>query len=139
MITIAYAYQDGDQDGTIRSSSTSYSAALIGTGTFDIYAAQVDLGVGQWRSGSTYRLYPTCLGFGLTAAPYAVAVTATFVLAGISSAETNVKRSIEFRQYNWGGTIPPRNWRTPSQLISATLLPSTQKGKRISTTAPFAG
>lgn len=139
MITIAYAYQDGDQDGTIRSSSTSYSAALNGTGTFDIYAAQGDLGVGQWRSGSTYRLYQTFLDFGYTAASDAVPVTATFVLTGISSAATNVKRSIEFRQYNWGGTITTGNWRTPSQLNSATLLASTQKGERISNKVAFAG
>src|SRR5690606_11345968 len=117
----------------------SYSAALNGTGTFDIYAAQGDLGVGQWRSGSTYRLYQTFLDFGYTAASDAVPVTATFVLTGISSAATNVKRSIEFRQYNCCGTITTSISRTPSHLISPTLLASTQKGERISTKAAFAG
>src|SRR5690606_2466 len=139
MITIAYAYQDGDQDGTIRSSSTSYSAALNGTGTFDIYAAQGDLGVGQWRSGSTYRLYQTFLDFGYTAASDAVPVTATFVLTGISSAATNVMRSIEFLQYICGETITTGNKRTPSLLYSAIPLASNHKGERISTKAAFAG
>src|SRR5690606_10849447 len=117
MITIAYGTA---ADGTIRSSGTSYSSALNGTGTFDIYDAQADLGVGQWRRGSTYRLYQSFEDFSYTAAADGVPVTATFVWTGISAAGTNIKSSIEFRQYNWGGTITNANWRTPSQLNSAT-------------------
>lgn len=120
MITLTYA---SSADGHLRSSSSSYSTALSGSSLI-VFDTEANLTAGQWfdSAASTYRLYQSFLEFAYTAPTDSVTVGGQWVIKSLSVSGTNVDRTLDFIEFDWGGTVDTSDWQNPSELTAG--LPS---------------
>lgn len=109
-------------DGWIQTASSTYSLARDGASPI----AQTATAYGTWGqdlSGGSYVARQVFLGFAYTV-PTNEKITAAYIRVkdSASTANTGISRSLQFMEYNWGGTVETTDWRTAAQVSALSTL-----------------
>lgn len=119
MITISYA---ATNDGRVRSSDNNYNTALQGNGTLNVDTTGATLGT--FGQTTAYSIFQYFLEFGYTLDADHSIIDAYMAFTVAFQGDSQINRSLELREHNWGATVETFNFRTPGQLASYPLLGS---------------
>lgn len=115
-MTTTITYGD-TADGHIVSSSSSYSTAYNGGGSFST-VTNADIRWGQSFNGSNYFVTLAYISFAYTVPSNELIVSSYIRVVANGSSNTAFQRDIYWDEYDWGASLTSADWRTPTQLTA---------------------
>lgn len=106
-------------DGELVSTSTNYTTARNGTGTFATPVTPDGICViGQDLSGTTYRLRQCFVQFDLSSIGSDQLLVSAYLDLFNKSTVGTAARDIEFREFDFGSSLTSADWRNPTQFAA---------------------